>query len=300
VADALAAPAALERNIPGLDASLKRRLRRLFRVLSALSPALAARLALHLFTRPRARPVSAQEAQFLASATRRRLPGPHGGIELYEWPGAGPAVLLVHGWISHSARLREIIESLRSQGLRVLAFDAPAHGRSAGRELDLRSYAEALAAVSGAGVPIGAVLAHSFGALAATGWLAHSSAARGLKAAVLVGLPRDAGYLLETFSVTMALAPPVIRRVRALFRARYGDDPEAYCATQLARHIHLPVLLIHGAADEFVPVAHSEQMALSLADPRLRVVPGASHSGALRDPATVQLMTDFIAERLRT
>ena len=296
VADALAAP---ERNIPGLTPSLKRHLRALFWLLSALSPALAARLAVRLFTRPRARALSAQDMEFLASAMSRRLPTARGDIQLYEWPGTGPAVLILHGWISHAARLREVIECLSARGLRVTAFDAPAHGRSAGRELDLHRYREALSAVNSACAPIGAVLAHSFGALTAVSWLAEGPAAPSLRAAVLIGLPRDVGYLFDSFTMAMGLAPEVIERTRSLFRVRYGSDPEDYCARQLARRIHVPVLLVHGGADEFVPAAHSEEVALSLADGRLLVAPALSHSGPLRDPVTVQLMVDFIADHVR-
>jgi alpha-beta hydrolase superfamily lysophospholipase len=289
-----------ERNIPGLDWALKQRLRTLFRLLSALSPALAARLAVHLFTRPRARPLSAQDRQFLAGATQRRLPGPQGEIQLYEWIGSGPTVLVLHGWISHAARLREVIECLQARGLRVLAFDAPAHGGSAGRQLDLQRYRQALSAVTQASAPIAAVLAHSFGALMAVGWLAESPAAGTLRAAVLVGLPRDGGYLFESFALAMDLAPAVIARARALLHARHGGNPEDYCAVQLASRIDLPVLLVHGGADEFVPPAHSEAVAQALTHARLLVIAGDSHSGPLRDPATVQLMADFIAAQVHS
>ena len=289
------APGISERNIPGLTPQLKRRLRRLFRLLSALSPQLAARLAMRLFTTPRAHRISAQDTQFLVGAAGRRLPSPGGDIQLYQWPGTGPAVLVVHGWISHAARLREVIEGLSARGLRVTAFDAPAHGRSAGRQLDLPRFHEALSAVSSACAPIGAVLAHSFGALSALSWLAESPSSPNLQAAVLVGMPLDADYLFTSFTMAMALSPEVIERTRQLFRLRYGREPQDYCAAQLARHIRIPVLLVHGGADEFVPTAHSRQVAASLADSRLLVAPGLSHSGPLRDPATVQTMADFIA-----
>jgi alpha-beta hydrolase superfamily lysophospholipase len=295
VADAAAIS---ERNIPGLTPSLKRRLRRLFRLLGALSPPLAARLALRLFTTPRAHRVTAQDAQFLLGAAVRRLPSADGDIQLYQWPGTGPSVLVVHGWISHAARLREVIESLSARGLRVTAFDAPAHGRSAGRQLDLPRFHQALSAVSSACAPIAAVVAHSFGALSTLSWLAESPPIPSLRAAVLVGMPLDADYLFASFITAMALSPAVIERTRKLFRLRYGRNPQDYCAAQLARRIHIPVLLVHGGADEFVPPAHSEQVAASLADGRLLLAPGLSHSGPLRDPATLRNMADFIAERV--
>ena len=77
MAEDSAAPA---RSIPGLTPERQRRVRGLFRLLSCLSPALAARYAARLFITPRTRRISAPDAQFLASAASRRLPTPHGEV----------------------------------------------------------------------------------------------------------------------------------------------------------------------------------------------------------------------------
>jgi pimeloyl-ACP methyl ester carboxylesterase len=287
------------RNIPGLTPARQRRIRGLFRLLAVLSPALAARLASWLFITPRTRRISEPDAAFLATAASRRLPTAHGEVQTYEWPGEGPAVLVLHGWISYAGQLKVMIEGLRAHGLRVVAFDAPAHGRSGGRQADLYSFRDALAAVSSACGPAGAILAHSFGAITAASWLAEDAAAERLRAAVLVGLPRDIGYLFESFTMAMALRADVIDRMRARFHARYGGYPEDYSAAALAQRIHIPVLLVHGGADEYVPAAHAEEVALQLRDGQIQVIAGLSHSAPLRDPATIELMALFIRERLQ-
>ena len=291
--------AATARNVPGLTPARQRRMRSVFRLLSALSPALSARFAARLFITPRTRRISEQDAGFLATAASRRLPTPHGDVQIYEWPGEGPAVLVLHGWISYAGQLGPIIEGLRAHGLRVVAFDAPAHGRSGGRQADLYSFRDALAAVSSACAPAGAILAHSFGAITAASWLAEDAAAAHLRAAVLVGLPRDIGYLFESFTMAMGLSTDVIERVRALFRARYGGYPEDYSAPALAQRIHIPVLLVHGGADEYIPAAHAEEVALQLRDGHIQVIAGLSHSAPLRDPHTMALMAEFISARLQ-
>jgi alpha-beta hydrolase superfamily lysophospholipase len=291
------APAA--RNIPGLTPLRQRRIRALFRWLSLLSPALAARLALRLFTTPRSRRISDADAQFLAGAATRRLPTAHGEVQVYEWPGDGPAVLVMHGWISYAGQLRAVIEGLRSHRLRVVAFDAPAHGSSGGQQADLPSFRDALAAVSRACGPIAAILAHSFGAIAAASWLAEDAAAAQLRAAVLVGLPRDAGYLFDSFTVAMGLHSEVIQRMRALFLARYGARPQDFSALRLAQRIHIPVLLVHGGADEYIPAAHAVEVALQLRDGRVEVIAGHNHSAPLRDPSIIELMAQFISDKSR-
>jgi len=286
-----------ERNVPGLTPPLRRRLQRLFRLLTLLSPALAAGIAAHWFLRPRARRISAEDAAFLATARRRRLLLPSGAVQVYEWPGEGPAVLLLHGWTSHAARLGDLIRALQTRDLRVVALDAPAHGSSAGQQADLHKFREALVAVSDACAPIGAVAAHSFGALAAIGWLA-SAAPASVAAAVLVGTMRDAGYVFESFTRALRLRGDVVRRMRALFHARYGAYPESFSALESARHVHVPVLLVHGEADQSVPAAHSAEIFERLPQAQLLLVPGLAHSAPLHDPASLHTIMQFIESHL--
>jgi alpha-beta hydrolase superfamily lysophospholipase len=281
------------RSIPGLSAPLKARLRLLFRLFSAVSPALAARLALRLFITPVARPVSTEEEKFLATARTRTLATPHGRIQTYEWPASGPTLLIVHGWISHTGRLRHAIAALHQRGYRIVAFDAPGHGRSGGRYADLDAVRDIIARVSSEFAPARAILAHSYGALAVAVWLAESAPAQ-LRAAVLVGMPRDIGYILESFTMAMALNPNVIGRLRALFHKRYGAWPEFYEAGALAAQIRIPVLLVHGEEDEFVPVAHARPVHQRLALGELSIRPELKHSAPLSDAASLDAIAGFL------
>ena len=152
-------PAEPERRIPGVTPALRRRLRFAFALLSALSPTLAARLALRMFLTPRRRAVVAGEAAFLAGAHRHALrvateAGDSYVVQAYEWPAAGAAtVLVMHGLclriaeaavvfddarcagrIDHEAGIQEarvrraIGRQARERGLDHLAHDARVHG----------------------------------------------------------------------------------------------------------------------------------------------------------------------------
>ncbi|HMI38134.1 MAG TPA: alpha/beta fold hydrolase [Steroidobacteraceae bacterium] len=288
-----------ERTIPGLSPVLRGRLRWLFRLASALSPALAARLAMRLFLTPIARPIEAEEATFLATARSLRLATPLGRLQAYEWPGpaGASAVLLVHGWISHAARMAELILALRARGLRVVAFDAPAHGRSSGTQADLPAFRQAIDAVSAACGPFHGVLAHSFGALTTVAWLSEQAPAE-LRAVVLVGMMNNVGYVFESFSQAMALNPEVIVCFRARFHARYGGDPESYSTDRLVAQLRVPVLVVHGGIDELVPAGHASEISRQLHDGRLLLVGHLGHSAPLRDPDTVEQIADFLATHL--
>jgi len=288
-----------ERTIPGLSPVLRARMRWLFRLVSAVSPALAARLAMRLFLTPIARPVEAEEAAFLATARSLRLATPLGRLQAYEWPGpdGASAVLLVHGWISHAARMAELILALRERGLRVVAFDAPAHGRSSGTRADLPAFRQAIDAVTAACGPFHGVVAHSFGALTTAAWLSERTPDE-LRAVVLVGMMNNIGYVFDSFSQAMALNPDVAARFRARFRARYGGDPESFSSDQLVAQLRLPILIVHGGIDELVPAAHADEISRRLHDGRLLLVDHLGHSAPLRDPDTVAQIGGFLATHL--
>jgi alpha-beta hydrolase superfamily lysophospholipase len=289
-----------ERTVPGLTPAMRARARWLFRIVSALSPALAARLAMRAFLTPLARPIEPEEEQFLATAQSQALASSSGALQVYTWPAPAPeapTVLLVHGWISHAARMADIVRALQQRGIRVVAFDAPAHGRSGGTQADLHGFRAAIQTVIARCGPVHGVLAHSFGALSTASWLAEDRPAT-LRAVVLVGMMRDLGYIFDSFTQALALSPAVSLRFRELFRARYGAYPEDVTSGEMVRRLHMPVLLVHGAADDVVPSAHAQAVSKDLRAGRLLIAPDLGHGAPLRDPATVQQIVDFFSEQL--
>ena len=289
-----------ERTVPGLTPAMRGRVRWLFRIVSAFSSSLAARLAMRAFLTPLARPIEPEEAQFLASAESQTLNSGSVALQVYTWPASSPeapTVLLVHGWISHAARMAEIVRALREQGFRVVAFDAPAHGRSGGTQADLQDFRAAIQTVIARCGPVHGVLAHSFGALSTASWLAeHRPAA--LRAVVLVGMMRDLGYIFESFTQALALRPKVSARFRELIRARYGAYPENVSTGEMVRRLHLPVLLVHGAADDIVPSDHAHLVSRELLKGQLLIAPDLGHGAPLRDPATVRQIVEFLSTQL--
>ncbi len=289
-----------ERTVPGLTPALRGRVRWLFRIVSALSSSLAARLAMRAFLTPLARQIEPDEEEFLATAQAQKLQSGSVALQVYTWPGASPeapTVLVVHGWISHAARMAEIVRALRHRGLRVVAFDAPAHGRSGGTQADMQDFRTAIQAVISRCGPVHGILAHSFGALSTASWLAEHRPAT-MRAVVLVGMMRDLGYIFDSFTQVLGLRSKVSARFRELIRARYGAYPEEVSTAEMVRRLQLPVLLVHGAADDIVPSAHAQLISKELRRGQLLIAPDLGHGAPLRDPATVRQIVDFLDAQL--
>ena len=109
------------------------------RAAARLSPEAGAALALPLFMRVgRRTPVAASDLATHRSARRGtvRIPGIRRtgtDVVTYEWGAGERTVLLAHGWQSRASVFGPLVRELRSEGFRVLAFDAPANCDSPGR-----------------------------------------------------------------------------------------------------------------------------------------------------------------------
>ena len=286
------------RNLPHLSLRLKQRLQRGFALLQTINTGLAARAALSLYLRPSHREVDAIDRDCFDRACVQWMPLGDGRVRVLTWGTGARTVLLLHGWGSHAPRWSNMVEQLLAQGWRVIAFDAPGHGKSSGRSSSLPQFEAALAAVLALHAPVHAVVAHSMGALAAAAVLSRTPPAT-LRAAVLVSLPQDIGYLMESFEQVLLLREPARERLLQLFVQRFGARPDELSARTLLPGIGCPVLLVHDRDDDVVPLEQAQSLAPLLQHGSLHITQGLGHSELLRDPAMIGAAVGFIGAALR-
>ena len=228
--------------------------------LSAICPPVAARLAHYLWYRPQRLALAPREFAVLTDAKcRAHTVGEH-TLSVYEW-GAGPTVLLMHGWSGRSAQFSEFVAPLTRAGYRVIGFDAPAHGRSSGNATSLPEISAALRALSDVYGPLHALIAHSFGVACTLHALQQ-----GLRVNRVVGIspPATIEHLFRVFSERLGLRPAARAGARRLFEARFGSDVwTAFAPLQLAPHARVPALIVHDRGDREGPGIEGDDEALA-------------------------------------
>lgn len=301
-------PAGAPRTIPGVTPALRARLRTVFAFATRISPRLAARLALTLFLTPPRRRLDAVDVAVVARARKHRLAVPAGHVAALEWQpvansgdarateGHPRTVLLLHGWGSHAARFGSFVEPLLAAGYRVVGIDAPAHGESTGKRSDLAQFRAALQRALQEFAPVVGIVAHSMGASAAVWQLAEEPHAD-LRALVLLGMPRDVGYMMESFALILDLRPDVKQRLIEQFTRRFGDPPGAFSAHRFAARLGVPTLVLHDEGDDVAPLEHAVEFTALTPGGTLRTTRGLNHSGALRDAAIIDEIVNFIGAR---
>jgi pimeloyl-ACP methyl ester carboxylesterase len=263
--------------------------------LDAILPPLATELAERLLLTPMRHRTPARERPLLETARVRTLKwGPNGETLRGNAWGAGPTVLLVHGWAGRATQLGAFIAPIVAAGYSVLAFDMPAHGRSDGEQASLFDFRDALLAIGRAHGPLAGVIAHSMGAAASS-----LAIAGGLKADRFVAIASPASLRDQTqrFARTLGLSERTFARVAARLERRLHATLDSVELEHLAPHLTLPTLVIHDVDDAEVLVEDGARIAASLPQARLLRTSGLGHHRILRAPEVLDDVSIFLTGR---
>ncbi|RXZ40657.1 alpha/beta fold hydrolase, partial [Agromyces binzhouensis] len=175
------------------------------RAAELVSPEASAAAALPLFMRVGGRlPVRPSDRSVHAAATHSTIRVRGRDLATYEW-GTGPdTILLVHGWCGRASQFAPIVRELRAEGFRLLAFEAPANGESAGRRTDIRDWLAAIHALQAREGRFHTIIGHSFGAMAARAAVGDGVSTGGV---VAIAGPSRARFLVDAFAERIGARP---------------------------------------------------------------------------------------------
>jgi len=264
------------------------------RLLSMVSSRKAAIAALDLFSTPLRKSKRKTPPVFdTAEALRCEV----GGYTLsgHRWRSpSGKKILIVHGFESSSKNFDCYISLLIAKGYEVVVFDAPAHGRSSGKRIDLPLYQQALARIHELYGPFDGFISHSFGGLAVAHLLEtlpHSDTMR----AVLIAPATEMVTTIDSFFRFLRLNGEVKKEFDQLILERSGHTPGHFSVRRAMHSIRARVLWFHDEDDELTPVAD----ALVVKEEnhphvQFRITRGLGHRRIYRDQHVVQEIVDFI------
>jgi pimeloyl-ACP methyl ester carboxylesterase len=284
-------------RLPNLTPTHLARATTLLRLLQKLSPRLAARVAFWLFLRPQRRDIAHSDVAFMGTAKMHLLRIGNDRVQVYEWGSGTRTVLIAHGWSSRAARFAPLAAALAARGWRVLAFDAPGHGHSAGRSSSLLQFMSTMDVIATKLGPVQALIGHSLGALAIAGarqgeappWLSS------VQKVVLLSLPSGVPFLVDAFHRMFSIGTATSVHLHGHFKRRFGD-PATFVAKPAAAIRQLPTLIVHDRNDDIVPFAHGEALLPELTKARLLATEGLGHSALTRDAATIVAIAAFLDE----
>ncbi len=268
----------------------KRAQRTLLRLLCLSAPALGDGLAWRHFTRPRR--LARYDPQSLPKGAQGfRLPYKKAHLSGYVWGEGDKTVYLVHGWESHLGHMAGFVAPPLGAGYRVVAFDMPGHGRSAGGATDLLDFAGALEHVIEAKGAAYGVVAHSCGATATLLSLARNS--RVPARVALVAPMRSLEEHVAIFATVAGLSAHAKNRLVTRLEAQLGSPLSETDALKTAARLPSGGLILHDRDDRFIP--HSTGQAVATAwRSALHTTTGLGHRKILSDPEVIRKVSSYL------
>ena len=232
--------------------------------IAELSPEVAAKLLMRSFLYPQRAAAPEDTADCLDEAEHLQLPFRDFHLSAYRWAGdgSGPTVAMFHDWERESSHWCPYLAPLVDKGCTVVAFDAPASGRSPGKRLSLRAYINAIHNFRELTGPWHACVGHGLGAAALLQATAQMPAEqRPLRIATL-GCNADSREVFERRIGSLG----VTERVRLKFWKRLGAEPDIPLdnfdnAQAAARLAGVEGLIVHDHTDARYPFSDAERLA---------------------------------------
>lgn len=237
-----------------------------------------------------------------------------GGAAVRGWfvplaPGPGPqaTIVLAHGWSKNAADMLPAALVLHAAGFAIVLYEARGHGASSKDgpitilkfAADIRACLDYLGTRSDVDPRRIGVLGHSLGGAAAI--LAAAADSR-VQALVSCSAFTDPRAITEDFLRRLHVpAWPFLPLVCRFIERWLGTTMEEAAPQRRIGEIKVPLLLLHGERDRFIPLAHLKALYAS-ADhdrARMRTLPGRRHADVATDVDCGHEIVAFFLGNLR-
>ncbi|MEO6281701.1 alpha/beta fold hydrolase [Roseateles sp.] len=246
----------------------------------------------HAFSAPERVALSAAEKAALAGAAEPPLR--HECLKLARWTlGAGPRVVLVHGWNSRSSHLLGFVPPLLEAGFSVTLFDLPGHGDSGGHASSVVHAARALRTVMAALGDLHAVIGHSMGSAAALLAFAHGVQ---VKRSVHLAGPSSLTPMVKGIAKAQGLGPADAAAFAGWVERFIGTRLGSVDLERLQHGLRHPGLIVHDPEDRTVPFAASQALHAAWPGSRFEPISGLGHRRMLADADVIARSVAFIGE----
>ena len=255
-------------------------------------PDLTRRLVLQLLAGPTSYKASAAERVFLDTGQAFHVMVNGKRIKAWRW-GAGPAVLMIHGWNGRGVQFQGFVAPLVAAGYTAIAVDGPAHGQSDGRITSYFEFTDTLRTFldPGQSLNIKGAIGHSFGAGALINALAKDRhTLHAVFIAPVLQLRELFCATVREFGIPAAMSDQFI----ADFEKQFGYSLTEDNPHRLLDQVYSQILIVHDTDDRTVSLSESKKHAAPHGHMALHVTQGLGHRRILSDVDVIRASINHI------
>jgi pimeloyl-ACP methyl ester carboxylesterase len=266
-----------------------------FKTLAPAFPKQAAKIAYRLFSTPRFRARHKTSDKLLESARIFEfLYGKH-VLKGYEWGSGEQTILLVHGWESRGTALRTFVPNLVERGYRVVAFDGPAHGDSAGKRTNLIHFAGAVRAALRQTGQVHGMITHSFGGASTVYALSKMKEPIAIEKLVLIAVPHSIKRVLDDTIHLFRLPKAAAREFYRLIEKRLqANVQETEVTTSQGKKYIGEALIVHDEEDPVVEFESAKHIYEHWDNAALLATKGYGHYRLMKNPDLIRRVAEFM------
>lgn len=247
-----------------------------FNLLAFIHPEKLKKEGFILFCTPFARAIKPHHQAFLIPALSDVLEVDGNKIQTYRWGTGSKKALLVHGWASHSFRWKSYIKTLTENDFTVFALDAPAHGNSTGKIMNLVMYERVLSAFFEKHSDLDTIIGHSIGGFATTYYLSRNPHSN-IQNAVIMAAPGKVDEFFEFYVQLLGLSKKAIKLIAEQFENELKQKPSYFSAVNFAPNITTKALIVHDKTDKSTSYLDSESLSKVWKTSKLKLTNGLGH-----------------------
>jgi hypothetical protein len=263
-------------------------------LLSALSKRRAAAAAFRLFCTPQYRnrkklpPVFEKSEKLSFTFEGNTIRG-------YRWNHpSDKKVQILHGFESSVINFDRYVKPLVRKGYEVLAFDAPAHGRSSGKQINILIYKKVIQEIFRRFGPVQSYIAHSLGGLALSMALEETAHDESYKV-VMIAPATETTTAADSYFRFLKLDQSVRTEFDKLIFDLGGKPIQWYSVTRAAQNIRAQVLFLQDRDDDMTPLRDVEPlMEKGYPNFQFRISEGLGHRRIYRDNKISRAIIDFL------
>jgi len=248
--------------------------------------------AFQLFCKPQKGRVQTHQESFLNEARYKVEEIEEHHLQVYCWEGkdASKTICFFHGWNSNTYRWRQLVERFQALGYTIYAIDAPAHGYSQGKYLNIVLYSKCIAHMVSEYQPQ-VIIGHSIGAMASILYQSNNPTSS-LNKVVALGPPSELHLFFKDFQQKLGLSSSFMEALYNYVFECFGFNVNEFSIAEFSKKLHVDGLLVLDKEDPLAPYSYSEKIAVHWKKAQLITVEGVGHS--LQSEAIFDQIVNFV------